>query len=96
LRIDFRASIFELGSSRRQAANGRLRQIKTIKRWRESLFHSFLVNATNTQSVRGLRQVVLSLLHPIRRVCLHRKNSTPQLRDVVHPPIVAPIVAQGL
>jgi hypothetical protein len=67
---------------------------KAIKRWRESLFHSFLVNATNAQSVRGLCQVVRNLLHPIRRVCVHRENSTPQLRDVVHSPIVAPIVAQ--
>ena len=66
---------------------------KAIKRWRESLFHSFLVDATNAQSVGGLRQVVRSLLHPIRRVCVHRENSTPQLRDVVHSPIVSPIVA---
>jgi hypothetical protein len=49
---------------------------KAIKRWRESLFHSFLVNATDAQSVRGLRQVVRNLLHPIRRVCVHRENST--------------------
>jgi hypothetical protein len=62
---------------------------KAIKRWRESLFHSFLVNATNAQNVRGLRQVVRNLLHPIRRVCVHRENSTPRLRDVVHSPIVA-------
>jgi hypothetical protein len=62
---------------------------KAIKRWRESLFHSFLVNVTNAQSVRGLRQVARNLLHPIGRVCVHRENSTPQLRDVVHSPIVA-------
>jgi ribosome maturation protein Sdo1 len=62
---------------------------KAIKRWRESLFHSFLVNVTNAQSVRGLRQVARNLLHPIRRVCVHRENSTPQPRDVVHSPIVA-------
>jgi len=66
---------------------------KAIKRWRESLFHSFLVDATNAHSVRGLRQVVRNLLHPIRRVCMHRENSTPRLRDVVHSPIIAPIVA---
>jgi len=52
------------------------------------------VDATNAQSVRGLRRVVRNLLHLIRRVCVHRENSTPQFRDVVHSPIVAPIVAQ--
>ncbi|HTE75446.1 MAG TPA: hypothetical protein VK653_01750 [Xanthobacteraceae bacterium] len=44
--------------------------------------------------MRDLRGVVRNLLHLIRRVCVHRENSTPQFRDVVHSPIVAPIVAQ--
>jgi hypothetical protein len=52
------------------------------------------VDATNAQSVRDLRGVVRNLLHLIRRVCVHRENSTPQFRDVVHSPTVAPIVAQ--
>jgi hypothetical protein len=39
-------------------------------------------------------QVVRNLLHLIRRVCVHRKNSTPQFCDVVRSLIVAPIVAQ--
>jgi len=94
MRIDFPASIFELGSSRAPSSQRAAAAIKAIKRWRESLFHSFLVDATNAQSVRDLRQVQRNLLHPIRRVCVHRGNSTPQLRDVIHSPIVAPIVAQ--
>jgi len=96
MRFDFRASIFELGSSKAPSPQWSAAAIKAIKRWRESLFHSFLVNATNAQSVRGLRQVVRNSLHPIRRVCVHRENSTPQLRDVVRSSIVAPIVAQRL
>jgi hypothetical protein len=94
MRFDFPASIFELGSSRAPSSQRAAAAIKAIKRWRESLFHSFLVDATNAQNVRGLRQVVRNLLHPIRRVCVHRENSMPQLRDVVHSPIVASIVAQ--
>jgi hypothetical protein len=94
LRFDFPASLFSFGISDGERPGSRRGAIKAIKRWRESLFHSLLVDATNAQSVRDLRGVVRNLLHLIRRVCVHRENSTPQFRDVVHSPIVAPIVAQ--